>query len=49
MIKIVGISSSLRKHSFNSGLLRAAAEWLCGVCCKDENIVAIVSVILCGR
>jgi len=26
MVSIVGISGSLRKHSFNSGLLRAAAE-----------------------
>ena len=26
MINIVGISGSLRKHSFNAGLLRAAAE-----------------------
>jgi len=26
MISIVGISGSLRKHSFNAGLLRAAAE-----------------------
>ncbi|MEX1283029.1 MAG: NAD(P)H-dependent oxidoreductase [Desulfobacterales bacterium] len=26
MITIVGISGSLRKHSFNSGLLRAPAE-----------------------
>ena len=26
MVTIVGISGSLRKHSFNAGLLRAAAE-----------------------
>ena len=26
MVKIVGIAGSLRKHSFNAGLLRAAAE-----------------------
>jgi NAD(P)H-dependent FMN reductase len=26
MITIVGISGSLRKHSFNAGLLRAAVE-----------------------
>ena len=28
MVAIVGISGSLRAHSFNSGLLRAAAESL---------------------
>ena len=26
MVTIVGMSGSLRKHSFNAGLLRAAAE-----------------------
>ncbi len=39
MKKIIGMSGSLRKGSFNAGLLRAAVEWA-----PDSCIVDIVSI-----
>jgi NAD(P)H-dependent FMN reductase len=39
MVTIVGISGSLRKHSFNAGLLRAAAE-----AAPEECTLAIESI-----
>ncbi|MGD8297370.1 MAG: NAD(P)H-dependent oxidoreductase, partial [Desulfobacterales bacterium] len=39
MVTIVGISGSLRKYSFNAGLLRAAAE-----AAPEECTLAIESI-----
>ena len=39
MVTIVGISGSLRKHSFNAGLLRAAAEAVPQGCSLSVNSI----------
>jgi len=39
MVTIVGISGSLRKHSFNAGLLRAAAEAVPEGCSLSVNSI----------